>query len=312
MKKKEEKNREVRGGKVDFAKLLKLLPEDTYKKVIANSRGSKPILEYTLEIEHINFNKCNIKILELCPNYCGISFENCTFNNCFITFNNIISDVYFKNDKFNNCRLLFHVNRARFAYSSFIKDSTPNSEISYLFFPCTIGELNFYKCDLKYLMTGAHGISIVNNLRYTPNLEYLPKGKNEDAIITRICPLKCPEEGSFIGWKKIYVASEKNGWDDALCKLEIPEDALRSSGGNTMCRANKVKVLDIVKLKYINDSSYQETDIKVKKGFSIFNSDFVYEVGKIVKCEGNFDMNRFNMCSSGIHFFLNKEEAINY
>ena len=91
---------------------------------------------------------------------------------------------------------MFHVNRARFAYSSFIKDSTPNSEISYLFFPCTIGELNFYKCDLKYLMTGAHGISIVNNLRYTPNLEYLPKGKkiSESSFLdpkesTRVFPI---------------------------------------------------------------------------------------------------------------------------
>lgn len=36
-----------------------------------------------------------------------------------------------------------------------------------------------------------------------------------------------------------------------------------------------------------------------------------YEVGKEV-IPDSFDENRFNECSNGIHFFINKQEAINY
>ena len=39
--------------------------------------------------------------------------------------------------------------------------------------------------------------------------------------------------------------------------------------------------------------------------------DFIYKVGEVVYVD-NFDNDRWNECSNGIHFFLNKENAINY
>lgn len=42
---------------------------------------------------------------------------------------------------------------------------------------------------------------------------------------------------------------------------------------------------------------------------SNYDVDVVYEVGKIVKPKEKFDENRWNECSSGIHFFITKEEA---
>jgi hypothetical protein len=105
--------------------------------------------------------------------------------------------------------------------------------------------------------------------------------------------LACPEEGSFIGYKKA------NG---CIVKLLILEDAKRSSATTSKCRCNKAKVLDIENI---------ETEEKITKINSNHDSNFIYRVGEIVHVD-NFDNNRWNECSTGIHFFINKENAINY
>lgn len=48
--------------------------------------------------------------------------------------------------------------------------------------------------------------------------------------------MACPTDGSFIGWKK---ASEY------IVKLQIPEDARRSSAGGEKCRCDKAYVVEI-------------------------------------------------------------------
>lgn len=105
--------------------------------------------------------------------------------------------------------------------------------------------------------------------------------------------LACPEEGSFIGYKKA------NG---CIVKLLILEDAKRSSATTSKCRCNKAKVLDIENI---------ETGKKVNEINSNYDINFIYRVGEIVHVD-NFDNNRWNECSTGIHFFVNKENAINY
>lgn len=105
--------------------------------------------------------------------------------------------------------------------------------------------------------------------------------------------LACPEEGSFIGYKKA------NG---CIVKLLILEDAKRSSATTSKCRCNKAKVLDIENI---------ETGKKVNEINSNYDINFIYRVGEIVHVD-NFDNNRWNECSTGIHFFINKENAINY
>ena len=42
-----------------------------------------------------------------------------------------------------------------------------------------------------------------------------------------------------------------------------------------------------------------------------YGHDTVYEVGKEVLPD-SWDDNRWNECSHGIHFFITKQEAINY
>ena len=107
-------------------------------------------------------------------------------------------------------------------------------------------------------------------------------------------PLACPSEGAFIGWKKVE-------WK-YLVKLQIPEDARRCSATARKCRCDKAMVLDITSLdgeehyNEVTNNNYKET---------------VYKVGEFVYPD-SFDENRWCECSHGIHFFINKGDAINY
>ena len=105
--------------------------------------------------------------------------------------------------------------------------------------------------------------------------------------------MACPEEGAFIGFKKCR--------GNALVKLKIPEDAKRSSATGRKCRCDKAEIISIV------DSDENE----INEAVSRHEASFVYRVGETVTVS-DFDENRFSECASGIHFFINKQEAIDY
>ena len=105
--------------------------------------------------------------------------------------------------------------------------------------------------------------------------------------------LACPEEGSFIGYKRA---------SGCMVKLLILDDAKRSSATTYKCRCDKAKVLDI-------ENAY--TGEKIEETKSDYDPKFIYRVGEIVTVD-DFDENRWNECSTGIHFFVNKENALNY
>jgi len=101
--------------------------------------------------------------------------------------------------------------------------------------------------------------------------------------------LVCPTSGEFYAWKKCR--------DNAIVKLLIPADALRSSATRRKCRASKVQVLEIS-----DDREY---------AVSMHDKTFRYTIGDVIKV-ANFDCNRWNECAPGIHFFMTKEEAEKY
>ena len=110
---------------------------------------------------------------------------------------------------------------------------------------------------------------------------------------TSFFALQCPEKGPFIGYKKAGYR---------IVELLITEDSLRSSATSRKCRCSKAKVLSI-------------TDFDNTENFdmvaSSYDERFIYKVGEIVEVE-DFDENRWNECSTGIHFFITRQEAINY
>ena len=107
-------------------------------------------------------------------------------------------------------------------------------------------------------------------------------------------PLACPSDGAFIAWKKVA---------GHLVKLEIPEDARRCSATTNKCRCDKAKVLEITRIE-----NGVTTDEIVNESYS---PSVTYRVGEMVFPD-SFDENRWNGCSHGIHFFIDKDEAINY
>ena len=111
---------------------------------------------------------------------------------------------------------------------------------------------------------------------------------------TAFYPLQCPETGSFIGYKKAA---------DKIVMLEICADAKRSSATSRKCRCSKAKVLSITNL---DGSESGLTEVR-----SYYSKKFVYCVGEIAEAP-DFDENRWNECTAGIHFFITREEAVKY
>ena len=107
-------------------------------------------------------------------------------------------------------------------------------------------------------------------------------------------PFACPSDGAFIGWKKVR---------GLLVKLEIPEDAKRCSATSQKCRCEKAKVLAITQL---DGSGSMDEILNTSQAHQV-----LYKVGEMVYPD-SFDENRWEECSHGIHFFINKQEAINY
>ena len=140
---------------------------------------------------------------------------------------------------------------------------------------------NLSRADLRHV--DLRGVDLRNADLMNVKTNYLTIGYN----------MACPEEGSFIAYKKA-----KN----CLIKLLILEDSKRSSATTLKCRCDKAKVLDIEDI---------DTGEKINKVRSEFDEDFIYTVGEIVKVD-DFNEDRWNECSTGIHFFVNKEDAINY
>ena len=123
---------------------------------------------------------------------------------------------------------------------------------------------------------------------------YLSRADLRGAKNVPYIPYACPDFGMFIGFKKA------SGY---IVVLEIPEDAKRLSATGRKCRCDKAKVLEI--------QNIDGTKANVTKVASDYDPNFVYEVGKTVSVD-NFCEDRWEECSPGIHFFINRQEAVNY
>lgn len=137
-------------------------------------------------------------------------------------------------------------------------------------------------CDADLFDARLSGANLRNaNLRYAKNIPHVP--------------IACPSHGAFTAWKKVG--------DIYIIRLEVPEDAKRCSATTNKCRCDKAKVIAIEK--------YDGTDSGLTE---IVNENYVkciYRVGEMVYPDW-FDDNRWNECSHGIHFFINREDAVRY
>jgi hypothetical protein len=98
-----------------------------------------------------------------------------------------------------------------------------------------------------------------------------------------------PEEGEFKAWKKTSTG---------VIQILIPENAARCNAiGSRKCRASEVVVIGGDGVGGCSPT-YKEKSLP-------------YELGATVVAD-EFDDNVFEECSSGIHFFMTKQEAEDY
>jgi hypothetical protein len=107
-------------------------------------------------------------------------------------------------------------------------------------------------------------------------------------------PMACPDTGSFIGFKKA---------SGHIVMLGIPEDARRLSATGRKCRCDKAIV---IRIEEMDGTKSDLTEVVSDR-----DSSFVYKVGKMVTVP-DFCEDRWQECSAGIHFFINRQEAVNY
>lgn len=156
-------------------------------------------------------------------------------------------------------------------------------------------------------------------------------------LLSCFYPLRCPEEGSFTAWK-IGCVEPKCAIYRHLCliELEVPEDSRRSSCYGNKCRCDKALVKSITELAAVQsnyDYDYvqshpfvlytfdklhgvyfklEETSVNYTRAYSAvywMPYEAVYTVGEMVYAD-DFDENRWHECSHGIHFFMDKHEAL--
>lgn len=180
------------------------------------------------------------------------------------------------------------------------------------FFNASVYNANF--CGANLNNADLNGANFSDAILQDANL----RGVNYQSFI----PMACPDSGSFIGWKKAKLLFLNESLNDSvefkipgtfaslpfncLVKLKIPEDAKRLSAGNDRkCRCNKAIVLDIQRM---DGTSYPADTIAM----SYFDQSFIYKVGETVTPVKPFDDNRWNDCSSGIHFYINRQDAVDY
>lgn len=113
--------------------------------------------------------------------------------------------------------------------------------------------------------------------------------------------MACPEEGSFIGYKKAF--GIRNPDKEYIVELRIPEDAKRSSATGNKCRCSKAEILSITQLIGIK--------ARVTKVRSSYASNFIYQLGETVEVPG-FDECRWHECAPGIHFFMDRDAAVKW
>lgn len=106
--------------------------------------------------------------------------------------------------------------------------------------------------------------------------------------------MHCPEKGAILGYKKCV--------NDRLVQLLIPADAKRTSATLPSCRCSKAKVLTI--------KSFDSTE-EFDEAWSLVDENFVYHKGQWVEVS-DFNEDRWMDSTTGIHFWMSREEAIRY
>lgn len=168
----------------------------------------------------------------------------------------------------------------------------------------------FYDCDIRdlnlenSLLRGAsfrgndmEGINLCGANIYAAVLE---DAKNQDKVLTdentKWYEMKCPPEGeAFIAWK---CCTELR-----VVQMLVPRDAKRCMATMETGRVSKVKVLSIKSIDESQTFTWAQSTV---------DPDFYYETGKWLEPANGFQEDRWKDSSEGIHFFLERQQCVDY
>lgn len=166
-----------------------------------------------------------------------------------------------------------------------------------LFKDTVLREVNFQNASLEgtaLRYCDMTGCNIKGADLYCAVLEYAILDDIKSDETTKWFRLHCPETGAFLGYKKCV--------NDRLVQLLIPADAKRTSATLPSCRCNKAKVLTIKSFDYSQ---------RFDEAWSLVDENFVYRVGDWVEVK-DFNEDRWMDSTTGIHFWMSREEAKAY
>ena len=238
------------------------------------------------EMRRVNLNSAILKGAV----FCNCKITECSFKGATLSGSNFVQS---------------HINDSEFNYaqlddSCFIGSSITNVSFHY----ANLNRSDFGRA-LVYYSSMQFAILRYANLKMaefycveTYGADFHDVASDENV---RLPGIICPEKGSFIGFKKARCITGEY-MEPCIVKLEILEDALRSSATTRKCRCSKAKVLSITTL----DGEPLDCE-----AFSDHDASFKYRVGEILEVS-NFDTNRWNECAPGIHFFITRQEAVDY
>ena len=273
----------------------------------------------TLKTKSIKFKNCKLcdAVLIVCSysryNELDIIYTECEVQHFDVRISNGYRDITFNNCKVQNCNYLGSVN-----YYMNRTEITALNETTFeycVFENCRANNFihregeKFVNCEFK-------------------NCDFVGADLFQSTFTNCLCSantkgfqLVCPEKGEYIAFKKalvyVYNKNGKNAISDmmngkykydthaenVIIELRIPKDAKRSSATTRKCRASKAKVLSITSI---------DGKKHYKKAVAGFNSNFFYEVGKIVVPTNGYEENRWIECAAGIHHFITRDEAVAY
>ena len=174
------------------------------------------------------------------------------------------------------------------------------------FSDCIINELDLFGERAKFINCEIVDYGMIFNIRGHAFI---------NCTFTKPIPLMCPEEGEFIAFKKCAHNKPLHS-NKCIVKLLIPKDAKRSSAFTNKCRCSKAKVLAIYdlagnELKDVQWAYSFYLGLQPGDSFLFVEHRTIYKIGEMVYSD-DFDENRFNECSHGIHFFMSFDEARDY
>lgn len=146
---------------------------------------------------------------------------------------------------------------------------------------------SFRYCDMREC--NIEGADLFGAVLEFANLEGIVSNER-----TKWFRLHCPEKGAFLGYKKCV--------NDRMVQLLIPADAKRTSATLPSCRCSKAKVLTIKSFDFTQNFD---------EAWSLVDENFIYRKGEWVEVE-NFNENRWQDSTTGIHFWMTRAEAKAY